>query len=259
VEQVVDKKVLVVDDIPINSKILVMHLKKLGITADVAVNGKEAVEAVKKNSYVLILMDLDMPVMDGYTATRHIREFQKPLTVRTPILAMSSFDRVEDKKRCIEEGMDGFVNKGLTPNELLTCIDSYMHGELPKTGTWAELEHRLETTSTGMSSDLAELEGRFAGSAQEIGNEFVFAMRGLLEEFEEAMDTRDPRLLTHAAYTVKGACSNVGMNTMARLCTEIADDGYAARWSEAQLKFAKLLQLLQTVQTHLLTIASTAV
>lgn len=122
-------RVLVVEDNPLNQKVAVRMLEKLGFSVDVAVNGHEAVEAVEARSYSLILMDCQMPEMDGYTATGIIRS--RLHTRRVPIIALTANAFPEDKARCLAVGMDDYIAKPLTLARLKTAVDRWL---APATG-----------------------------------------------------------------------------------------------------------------------------
>ncbi|WP_053404582.1 ATP-binding protein [Persicobacter sp. CCB-QB2] len=112
--QLKNKKVLLVEDNPFNIKVAEQFLKKWELDYDLAENGEEAVHKVKENSYDLILMDLQMPVMDGYTATEKIRTFDS----KTPILALTASALIEVKQKVKKAGMNGSVTKPFVPQEL---------------------------------------------------------------------------------------------------------------------------------------------
>jgi CheY-like chemotaxis protein len=250
------RKVLVVDDITVNSKILVMHLSKFGIACDTVTNGQEAVSACTRTRYQIILMDLDMPVMDGFEATRLIRQYEKTLGVHTPILAVTSFDRPETSQRCIRAGMDGLINKGLSADELMASIDRYsLEDTATRSPTAAAVRHTKEQTD--FQTDLDQLAGRFEGQLSEVFGEFFFLARGMRDQFEQAIAARNSMDLTHVAYSLKGCCSSLGLATMASLCAEVADDGYAGRWNQVAAKYRRLVDMLGEVQDHFSTLSST--
>lgn len=241
------KKILVVDDIPVNCKIMVMQLNKLGIACDVATNGQEAVVACMRERYTMVFMDLDMPVMDGYVATKFIRIHEKPLGWHTPILAVTSFDRPEDRQKCLREGMDGVLHKGLSTDELSAAISSYC---LEDTGSRSPgiLLQRQAQEEEGFETELAQLHKRFDSRTAEILSDLIFLARELQPEFDEAIADRNSMKLTHVAYSLKGACSNAGLKTMASICTKMADDGYAGRWHRVSANYRRLLRMLELVQ-----------
>lgn len=117
------KKVLLVEDNLINVMVGKQILEKEKLQVDVANNGAIAVEKLKENNYDVVLMDLQMPVMDGYTAAIEIRKFNKEI----PILALSASVFMEVKDKINESGMDGFIFKPFDPKELLAQIDAFVN------------------------------------------------------------------------------------------------------------------------------------
>jgi CheY-like chemotaxis protein len=102
--------VLIVDDNPINLRVEKSMVEKRGYRVDVAYNGKEALEILATRPYDIVLMDCEMPIMDGFTATRHFRANERAWE-RTPIVAVSAHALEEDRKRCLDCGMDDFMSK----------------------------------------------------------------------------------------------------------------------------------------------------
>lgn len=120
--------VLLVEDNPVNQKVAVKMLEKLGCRVDVAGNGKEAVEAMTRIRYALVFMDCQMPEMDGYEATRVIRE-REGADRHTPIVAMTANAMAEDRERCLKAGMDDFVSKPVTAQALTSVLNRWLPGE----------------------------------------------------------------------------------------------------------------------------------
>ena len=120
-----DRRILVVDDIEVNRIILVKILKAMGAECDTAVNGQEAVEkftASRPGEYDLILMDVQMPVMDGYDATRTIRSSSHPMAGMIPIIAMTANAFVDDVREALESGMDAHIAKPIQIDNLKATI-----------------------------------------------------------------------------------------------------------------------------------------
>jgi signal transduction histidine kinase/CheY-like chemotaxis protein len=125
-------RILVAEDNPVNQRVASHMLNKLGYRCDIASNGKEAVEMLAQLPYDLVLMDCQMPEMDGYTATRAIREHEErdKLAARhTPIIAMTANAMREDRARCLEAGMDGFIPKPIALEELETAMECWIPSE----------------------------------------------------------------------------------------------------------------------------------
>ena len=123
------KSVLLVEDNELNSEIAMTILNEYGIQVDTAGNGVEAVEKIKTSTpgdYDLVLMDVQMPIMNGYEATKRIRELNEPKLAGLPILAMTANAFDEDRKNALESGMDGFLSKPIVVDELLHTLQEYL-------------------------------------------------------------------------------------------------------------------------------------
>jgi CheY-like chemotaxis protein len=124
-----DKHILLVEDGELNREIAETILLEMGMQVDTAVNGKEAVEKVqqkREDTYDLILMDIQMPVMDGYEATRKIRGLQNERKASIPIVAMTANAFEEDRKRALEAGMDDHLTKPIQVPEMMHAIQKYI-------------------------------------------------------------------------------------------------------------------------------------
>jgi PAS domain S-box-containing protein len=119
-------RILLVEDNAVNRKVAVRLLERMGHEVEVAVDGERAVAAVAGNTYDLALMDCQMPVMDGYAATRAIRQLNLPH--RLPIVAMTANAMPEDRQRCLEAGMDGYVSKPISTAQLYSAIEAASSG-----------------------------------------------------------------------------------------------------------------------------------
>ena len=114
-------RVLLAEDNPINRQVSLHQLTNLGYEADVASNGREALLALETTPYDLVLMDVDMPIMDGLTATRGIRQQERATGTHTPIVALTSSARCE---QCLAAGMDAFLSKPLQIDALRDILDA---------------------------------------------------------------------------------------------------------------------------------------
>jgi CheY-like chemotaxis protein len=117
--------ILVAEDQIINQKIILQFLKRKGYKTTLAINGKIAVDTYKKDKFDLVLMDVQMPEMDGYETTYFIRKHEELTKVHTPIVAMTAHAMKGDKEKCLAAGMDYYITKPINPNELYKIIDIY--------------------------------------------------------------------------------------------------------------------------------------
>jgi CheY-like chemotaxis protein len=114
--------VLVAEDNAVNQRLIVKLLEKQGLTVDVATNGLEAVSRNAQTEYAAVLMDCQMPEMDGYEATRAIRQQERGTGRHTPIIAITANALLGDQDRCRAAGMDGYLTKPIQSAELMECI-----------------------------------------------------------------------------------------------------------------------------------------
>lgn len=125
-KKLADANILLVEDNPTNQKIIIIILKSLVKNIDTAETGKEALDLFGKSNYDIILMDIQLPVMDGITVARKIREIEKSTSQHTPILAITANAMIGDKEKCLSSGMDEYLSKPFQPSRLISIIESFV-------------------------------------------------------------------------------------------------------------------------------------
>lgn len=118
-------RILLVEDSALNRKLIGSILEKLGCSVDMATDGHEALQAITAKPYGAVLMDCQMPVMDGFTATQEIRR-REPSGHRLPIIALTGADTELERLKCLESGMDDFLTKPITMDGLRGAIERWL-------------------------------------------------------------------------------------------------------------------------------------
>ncbi len=119
-------RVLIAEDNAINQKLLAKMLEKVGVKADIAENGKEAVAAQLKLKYDLIFMDISMPIMDGFQAIKNIRNYEKNSGTHVPVIAITANPSKEYEEECIAKGMDSFISKPFNPEQIVKVLKRFL-------------------------------------------------------------------------------------------------------------------------------------
>jgi signal transduction histidine kinase/DNA-binding response OmpR family regulator len=198
------RRVLVAEDNVVNRKVVTMMLEREGHSVDVATNGVEAVAAVAKNAYDIVLMDVQMPEMDGLSATMLIRERESRHVGRrrVPVVAMTAHTMKGDRERCLEAGMDGYLAKPVQRETLRETI-----AELTSPTTAASGEPGAPDGVTERAR-LLERAGGDGALVDELVRLFEDDARRRLAEIREAVAKGDVEAVRRAAHTLKGSVAN---------------------------------------------------
>jgi PAS domain S-box-containing protein len=219
-------KILLVEDNTINQKVALRTLERLGYRADVAGNGLEALEALERQYYDVILMDIQMPFMDGVEATRIIRH-DRVNSQQPYIVAMTANALAGDKEKYLSSGMDDYVSKPVRIEKLVEALY-----RCPATTTQGSSTHKNENL-TEMSQEVTEkwpidvsiVKGMMGEEAMEILNELLPTYfedaNALLRNLETSIANEDVEQIHQIAHTLKGSSASMGMIQMADLCLMI--------------------------------------
>ncbi|AOW30628.1 hypothetical protein MEM_05221 [Candida albicans L26] len=163
-------KILLAEDNLVNQKLAVRILEKQGHSVEVVENGLEAYEAIKRNKYDVVLMDVQMPVMGGFEATEKIRQWEKKsnpidsLTFRTPIIALTAHAMLGDREKSLAKGMDDYVSKPLKPKLLMQTINKCIHNinqlkELSRNSRGSDFAKKMTRNTPGSTTRQGSDEG----------------------------------------------------------------------------------------------------
>jgi PAS domain S-box-containing protein len=195
-------KILIAEDNLNNQKLIQILLNKLGLESTIVSNGEEALFEYKKEKYDLILMDINMPVMDGLSATKEIREFEKELNYNIPIIALTANSIAGDKEKYLSQGMDDYLSKPIEFNILVAILEKYLKNDSFKKITSNKID--LLTISKKL-----ELPHELIQKLYELfKKETVEDLKQL--EYFIINDNKDK--IIEKLYYIKNSCLNVGLD-----------------------------------------------
>jgi PAS domain S-box-containing protein len=251
-------RILLAEDNITNQDVALGILKKLGLRADAVANGAEAVKALEIIPYDLVLMDVQMPEMDGLDATRHIRNPQSAVqNHQIPIIAMTAHTMQGDREKCLEAGMNDYVSKPIFPQVLAEALDKWLPKETATTKeqTPGKVGNGLKPFPTGQESeapvfDKAGMMARmmddedFARTMVEV---FLKDLPMEIETLRGCLKAGDSSGAERQAHSIKGASANAGGEALRAVAIEMEKAGKAgdlgavtARLPELETQFARL-------------------
>jgi two-component system, sensor histidine kinase and response regulator len=221
------RRVLVVEDNPVNQALAVAILAKLGYGAEVAGNGREAVEAVAHAAYGAVLMDCQLPVMDGYQATAEIRR-REGTGRHTPIIAMTAAALPGDRERCLAAGMDDYIAKPVLVSDVAAGLSRWLRGEatVPRASASADLaESARDVLDPDRLAELRLLDSAGDGSEflRMLVDCFLTSASADLASLRAAVQRGDTTAIYHVAHRLKGAAATLGSPGMVNLCQELEE------------------------------------
>jgi len=215
-------RILVVEDNIINQKVVLKMLEKLGYRADPVANGREAISALELIPYDIVLMDCQMPVMDGYEATRSIRASNSGRLNRcVPIIALTANAMKGDREKCLEAGMDDYLSKPVNPKILDVMLKEWI--KVSPGGTLKSPRGDTETPHQDIF-DRSELLDRIGGDEefmQELLAIFIDDAGRNIAKLQAMTDDSDPVEMQRLAHSLKGSSANVSANSMRDVATEL--------------------------------------
>ena len=246
-------KILLAEDNEINQKLVQELLTTRGLTVEVVNNGREAIELLGSQNFDGILMDIQMPVMDGYTATQQIRE-QEALK-NLPIIAMTANAMADDKKKALAAGMDDHIAKPIVFNDLFTTMAKWIAPTIPSPSVNDDEQQKLETF------DLPGIDTRLGLS---IANENSQLYRKILKMFHDRQQSFEQRFIAirssstpqeaiQVAHALKGVAGNIGATRVYAAASDL-EESCQQDQQDIDEKFTVLLTELEPVLTGIATL-----
>ncbi len=241
------KNVLLVEDNEINQKVATAILSKMNIRPDIASNGAEAIRILESKIYDLILMDIQMPVMDGLAATRIIRDKNsKVINHDVKIIAMTAHALKGDREKCLASGMDDYVSKPVKPKDLSDAISRQFSGRTDIEPPELKNENHEEKTPNSSIFDVNSLMERISGDKEffeELVKLFIEDTPKHFAAMRNAYEKKDVEEIQNIAHTIKGSSGNFGASSMqkaALLLEQTAKTG----------DFDKMCHLIDAIETE---------
>ena len=243
--------ILVAEDNTVNQQLALRFLGRMGYACDVVANGIEAVEAVRRRPYDVVLMDVEMPEMDGLDAARVISG--RGGAGRPWIVAMTASALPGDRERCLAAGMDDYVTKPIRPAELQRALAAAA----------ARNRRSSDVRATNASGDPTVLDDHAFDELREfLGAEAGEVIEGMLDSFRSrspemilamrtAVDREDADVLRRTAHTLKGLGATIGARRVAAVCEDLESIGRSAAWPNAPALLGRLQQEIVAVDRAL--------
>jgi signal transduction histidine kinase/CheY-like chemotaxis protein/HPt (histidine-containing phosphotransfer) domain-containing protein len=269
--EVAGQLILLAEDNLTNQKVILRQLHNLGYAADITNDGKEAVEALKRKSYAILLTDCHMPNMDGFGLTETVRSGEVGTGKRLPIIAITASALKAEVDHCYEVGMDDFLSKPVELPKLKAALRKWMPdavGEMP-------VEDRIETSPTDVSENnedepvtrggdggpsegdnntgsldlkaLTDVFGDDMETIKEILNEYIDPSKACCGEIESAYNGRQASEVGAGAHKLKSSSRSIGANDLADLCAELELAGKNDDWETIDQLYPQLSKLMDTV------------
>jgi two-component system, sensor histidine kinase and response regulator len=240
-------KILVAEDTPFNQKFITRLLGRWGHTAIVVGNGKKAVEAVSEDRYDLILMDVQMPEMDGFEATAKIRGYEAETGAHTPIIAMTAHAMKGDRERCLDAGMDDYVPKPISSDALLNAIRMLVpehhepnKEEVPVIEKDPPLLFDKDALLNAFDNDWDFL--------KEVIDMFIADYPAMLKNIHVAIQAEDAPGLQRTAHALKGMLGNFQVETAAKKAYDLEKMGSNGTFEQAEDIYTQLSAELDSLE-----------
>ncbi|HEX7578443.1 MAG TPA: response regulator, partial [Thermoanaerobaculia bacterium] len=215
-------RILLVEDNPVNQKVALRILERAGHRADAVGNGVEALVALEKVPYDIVLMDVQMPEMDGFEATRFLRAREGGLR-HVPVIAMTAHALKGDRENCIKAGMDDYVAKPIHPKELLSVIDRWAGRTVLPPAPGASLAVQPPATALLDERRALDASGQDRQFLAELANLFAQVIGDRMPTLIGAAELADIEVVRIEAHSMRGAAANIGARRIEVAALELED------------------------------------
>jgi CheY-like chemotaxis protein/HPt (histidine-containing phosphotransfer) domain-containing protein len=236
------------EDNAVNQKLALRQLQKLGYTAHPVSNGAEVLQELQRVSYDVVLMDCQMPEMDGYEVTRRVREFEKQRSGPFPpvyIIAITAHALDGDRERCLSAGMNDYLTKPLHIAQLEAALDRAIRRRPAMERSEVVLDPVCiaglkELREPGQADPLIELAELFNREAD-----------ACVGRMETGLSQHDINATARAAHSLKGSANNLGANRLATICAGLEENARVSDWAQVGVQLGELKAQLERVRESL--------
>jgi PAS domain S-box-containing protein len=248
-------RILVAEDNSVNQRLAVRLLEREGHSVTIAGSGQEAVDVSGRDQFDLILMDVQMPRLDGLQATSRIRQRERGTGKRVPIVAMTAQAADSDRLRCLESGMDAYVTKPVCVPELMSMIESAVRGGNSMNADFTSEGSSVEAQLKQLDEALAL--SRVGGDAdllKEVIELFLDDYPATLDKIRSAVAAKDASALEHHAHSLKGSVSTFGANRAFEAAFALEKQGRQGDLAQAQDGLLQLENALEDLRPELVSL-----
>lgn len=238
----VSRLILLAEDHPLNQKVAMLLLDRLGWDSHLAANGQQAREAAQRQQYAAILMDCQMPEMDGFEATRLIREDEAVLGRRVPIIAVTAMAMSGDRERCLASGMDDYITKPIDRDLLAEKLEYWTQGITKQPAKVIPIFDAAKSLVDQRDEpvDFAALQAEYGANAAELLSLFTSSTEKLIDELRKSIDRQQAQKISRLAHEIKGAAWAAHAEELGKLALYLETCAAQQNWRTIYSAYCRL-------------------
>ena len=238
VQRTIKVRILVAEGTPFNQKFILRLLGRWGHEATIAESGRQALEFLAKDTFDLVLMDIQMPDMDGLEATREIRKYEQQTDRHIPIIAMTAYAMKGDRERCLESGMDEYISKPISSDILLQTIQKILPDETMIASADVSEADTLPSIDKETLLDFFDQDCEFLTEIVQI---FLSDAPPMLNIIKESLLKKDADTLRRTAHSLKGMLRNFQAEAAAQASSQLEEIGRKKMFDNSDKVYGKLV------------------
>lgn len=240
--------ILVVEDHPINQQVAQLYLSELGFASHIACNGREALNLLSSNEYDLILMDCQMPDLDGFTTAQIIRQNERSSGKHQKILAMTAHAMGGDRERCLAAGMDDYLTKPVDADKLKRLLDKWLP---PNWSSESSSNQRSQVAEEPPLIDMKELNSKYGDTAAILLKLFVEDAPKQVQEVKNSFLAKDVSQLMQLAHGLRSICGSILAAPISKTCGKLEALAKQENWDDIEKTIIQLEEQLRELHSFL--------